>query len=209
MASSNSTTTSTTTTTNNDTNFNSDSESHSESNSDDDDNSSNSSTFDDIDVLTLFTDFHELTIALEDEVQKACVLNNCPPPACNLQIHLLDEWKLEHPHLFQCKLHVPFGVFVEIVDKIQGHDVFRNNSHLPQLLVSTQLAIFLNAAGYYGNAATSQDMEEWAGVSVGTVYNCYKRVMTAILSLHNNYIYFNLTNPQDQEDKMKTQTYIC
>ncbi|KAF9226026.1 hypothetical protein BS17DRAFT_765119 [Gyrodon lividus] len=36
------------------------------------------------------------------------------------------------------------------------------------------------------SAATSQDMGEWAGVSVGTVHNYYKQVMVAILAHHDD-----------------------
>ncbi|KAF9220700.1 hypothetical protein BS17DRAFT_769262 [Gyrodon lividus] len=75
--------------------------------------------------------FHNAITALYDEVEKTWVLNNWPPPGHAPQLHLLDEWKINHPNLFQTE-------------------------------------------GHYGNAATSQVMGEWTGVSVGTVHNCYK-----------------------------------
>ena len=58
--------------------------------------------------------------------------------------------------------------------------------------------IFLNGAGHYGNVATMEDLAEWAGVSVGTVYNCIQWVMTAILPLHDEYIYFHPLEEEDQ-----------
>ncbi|KAG2746065.1 hypothetical protein P692DRAFT_201694805, partial [Suillus brevipes Sb2] len=67
------------------------------------------------------------------------------------------------------KLRVNPPVFVEIVNKIINHPVFSNNSHNPQLPVPVQLAIFLNSVGHYRNAATMEDIVDWAGVSVGTV----------------------------------------
>ena len=158
---------------------------------------SDGSQFAGLDILNSVVDFYELTTALHDEVTKACILNACPPPAHNPQIYLLNEWKLNHPHLFQCKLHVSFDVFAHILGKIQDHPAFESNPNSPQLPVSIQLAVFLNAAGHYGNAAMSQDIAEWAGVSVGTAYNCFKRVMTAILSLHQDFIHFNLANLRD------------
>ena len=51
-------------------------------------------------------------------------------------------------------------------------------------------------------------MAEWAGVSVGTVHNCYKQVMTAIITFHGDFIHFDVANPRDQEDKRKAQVYV-
>ncbi|KIK12238.1 hypothetical protein PISMIDRAFT_78366, partial [Pisolithus microcarpus 441] len=146
--------------------------------------------------------------ALQDEVDKTHVLNNQPRPSCSPQLHLLDEWKMDHPHVFQCKLRVFPDVFSSIVDKIEAHPIFHNNSNNPQLPVPIQLAIFLNAAGHYGNAATSQDMAEWAGVSVGTVHNCYKQVMVAILHHHDEMIHFNPENPEDRREKEMAKRYV-
>ncbi|KAG2067112.1 hypothetical protein BDR04DRAFT_1129750 [Suillus decipiens] len=42
------------------------------------------------------------------------------------------------------------------------------------LPVIVQLTIFLNGVGCYGNTATMEDLAEWVGVSIGTVYNCFK-----------------------------------
>ncbi|KIN94629.1 hypothetical protein M404DRAFT_167801, partial [Pisolithus tinctorius Marx 270] len=155
-----------------------------------------------------FSGFQDAIAALQDEVGKTCVLNNQPRPSRSSQLHLLDEWKIDHPCLFQCKLRVPPAVFSAIVDKIETHPIFHNNSNNPQLPVPIQLAIFLNAAGHYGNAATSQDMAEWAGVSVGTVHNCYKRVMVAILHHHDEVIHFNPEEPQDRREKDRAKRYV-
>ncbi|KIN99133.1 hypothetical protein M404DRAFT_156060, partial [Pisolithus tinctorius Marx 270] len=104
-------------------------------------------------------------------------------------------------HFFQCKHRVPPDVFSAIVDKIETHPVFHNNSNNPQLPVPIQLAIFLNAA-------TSQDMAEWAGVSVGTVYNCYKQVMVAILHHHDELIHFKPEDPQDRREKERAESIV-
>ncbi|KIJ04531.1 hypothetical protein PAXINDRAFT_32601, partial [Paxillus involutus ATCC 200175] len=109
---------------------------------------------------------------------------------------------------FQRKLRVSPEIFMHIVDKITAHPIFHNASNNPQLPVPIQLAIFLNAAGHYGNAATSQDITEWAGVSIGTVHNCYKRVMVAILAHHDDVIHFDMENPQIQADKRKAKEYV-
>ena len=58
--------------------------------------------------------------------------------------------------------------------------------------------IFLNQAGHYGNAATPEDIAEWAGVSVGLVVNCTNCVMVAILDQHDNFVYV----PGDKSEDM-------
>ncbi|KAG2160027.1 uncharacterized protein EDB93DRAFT_1073969, partial [Suillus bovinus] len=96
------------------------------------------------------------------------------------------------------KLRVDPNVFIELVNKITHYPVFYNNSNNTQLPVPVQLAIFLNGAGHYRNTATAEDMGDWAGVSVGTVYNCYRRVMIAILQHHDNVIHFDPLEAKDQ-----------
>ena len=123
----------------------------------------------------LLLNFYELIAAQEDEVRLAQILQAQRPYFIQVpQLQLLDVWHLDNPRLFRHKLRVLYDVFVKIVSLIQDHHIFHNNSNNLQLPVQIQLAIFLNAAGHYGNAATSQDMAEWAGVSIGTVHNCYK-----------------------------------
>lgn len=156
----------------------------------------------------LMVDYYGMLVALEDEVAKARVLHQHPPSTRIPQLQLLDEWQLDHPELYRRKLRVSPEVFTEIVELIKDHPIFHNNSTKPQLPVQIQLAIFLNAAGHYGNAATSQDMAEWAGVSKGTVYNCYKRVMLAILHHHDSMIHFDPTQQKYQEEKQKAQRYV-
>jgi hypothetical protein len=121
----------------------------------------------------VFIEFSNTIQALEDEVERACTLISRPNATHAPQLHVLDKWRLENPQRFCCKLRVDPEVFVRLVNKIIHHPVFYNNSNNQQLPVPVQLAIFLNAAGHYGNAATAADMGDWAGVSVGTVYNCY------------------------------------
>ena len=112
-----------------------------------------------------------------NEVQWAWVLHNRIPTIHAPQIHPLKEWKIHRPWHFHRKLRVSHEVFIQLVEKICHHPIFltsshqdsdSNGMHLPdsllpreQLPVWLQLAIFLNAAGHYGNAATSQDMAEY------------------------------------------------
>jgi hypothetical protein len=99
-------------------------------------------------------------------------------------------------------------VFVEIMNRISAHPIFYNNSNNPQLAVPVQLAIFLNGIGHYGNAATPEDVAEWAGVSLGTVYNCYNCVMIAILQHHDALMFFDPLDPVDQADRERSKCWV-
>ncbi|KAF9226095.1 hypothetical protein BS17DRAFT_800897 [Gyrodon lividus] len=52
------------------------------------------------------------------------------------------------------------------------------------------------------------DMAEWAGVSVGTVHNCYKRVMIAILHHHDAAIHFDPTRADDQQEREDAKAWV-
>ncbi|KAH7917754.1 hypothetical protein BV22DRAFT_989561, partial [Leucogyrophana mollusca] len=70
-----------------------------------------------------------------------------------------------------------------------------------------QVAVFLYAAGHYGNASTTEDVAEWASVSVGMVYNCFRRVMIAILHLHDQYIHWDRNDPRNVAEMEKAKDY--
>ncbi|KIK12177.1 hypothetical protein PISMIDRAFT_121341, partial [Pisolithus microcarpus 441] len=112
---------------------------------------------------------------------------------CALQLQLLEEWCLNNDlKKSHCKLHVDPDISASLITKLENHPVFSNNSNNPQLPVSVQLAIFLNGVGHCGNGATTEDVTEWARVSIGTVYNCYCWVMIMLLQLHDDVIHFDL-----------------
>ena len=137
-------------------------------------------------------------IALKDEVWQAQYLATHKRTAWAPQLQLLEQWALDGDvDKFHRKLRVDPEVFKHIVDCIHHHPGFSSQSNNPQFPVPVQLMIFLNGAGHYGNTATTEDLVEWAGVSVGTIYNCIQQVMTAILPLHDKYIHFN---PLEEEE---------
>ncbi|KAG2045703.1 hypothetical protein BDR06DRAFT_985741 [Suillus hirtellus] len=93
---------------------------------------------------------------------------------------------------------------------ISSHPIFCHQSNNPQLSISIQLAMFLNCAGYYGNAISLEDVAQWVGVSVGSVINCTNYVMVALLEEHNQFIFFPEDNSEDAELAQwfaETQTY--
>ncbi|KAG2065255.1 hypothetical protein BDR04DRAFT_1033229 [Suillus decipiens] len=155
-----------------------------------------------------FIEFSNTVQALADEVEKSRVLFARPKSSRAPQLHLLEEWALDQPDKFRRKLRVDPPVFAEIVNKIINHPIFHNNSQNPQLPVPVQLAIFLNSAGHYGNAATTEDIADWAGVSIGTVYNCHRRVMVAILQHHDDVIHFDPLDYNDQNERERAKDWV-
>jgi hypothetical protein len=88
---------------------------------------------------------------------------------------------------------------------IENHAMFGSDHQLP---CEIQLAIFLNRAGHYGNAATIQDIANWAGILVGSIYNCTNHVMIAIASLHDSAISWNLHNPDCIHAKARAKEWV-
>ncbi|KAH7905417.1 hypothetical protein BJ138DRAFT_1017729 [Hygrophoropsis aurantiaca] len=106
------------------------------------------------------------------------------------QLQLLEHFAVHRPLLFRKRLRVDPDIFDRILNQISDHTVFQNRSNNPQLPIAIQLAIFLNRVGHYGNAISPEYVAEWAGVSVGTVFNCTHRVMVALLDQHDTFIRF-------------------
>ncbi|KAJ6616864.1 hypothetical protein B0H10DRAFT_1798595 [Mycena sp. CBHHK59/15] len=55
-------------------------------------------------------------------------------------------------------LRVSPMVFAVILELIQDHTIFTNNSNVPQTPVDVQLAVTLYRLGHYGNAASLEDI---------------------------------------------------
>ncbi|KAG2064170.1 hypothetical protein BDR04DRAFT_1035994 [Suillus decipiens] len=153
-------------------------------------------------------EFIDAVHALHNEVKISCVLNARPKLSHAPQLHLLPEWRMHAPDKFCQKLHVCPAVFNKLIECIQPHAIFYNNSNNSQLPIPIQLAVFLNSIGHYGNAATMQDLAEYAGVSIITVYNCFKRVMIALLKYHDDAIHFNPLDQEDQEEWKRAQQWV-
>ncbi|KIK19891.1 hypothetical protein PISMIDRAFT_106775 [Pisolithus microcarpus 441] len=148
-------------------------------------------------------------LTLTDEVEKSCYLTTRKKAPHAPQLQLLEEWCLNNDlKKFHRKLRVDPDVFTKLVERVELHPVFSNNSNNQQLPVAVQLAIFLNGVGHYGNSATTEDIAEWAGVSLGTVYNCYRCVMIALLQQHDNVIHFDPMELEDQEERDRAKRWV-
>jgi hypothetical protein len=79
-------------------------------------------------------------------------------------------------------------VFLTILDLIEDHPVFQNDTNLGQTPVEQQLAVTLFQMGRYGNDASIEHIAWAAHCSEGSVKNYTKHCFKAILSLHGQFI---------------------
>jgi hypothetical protein len=142
--------------------------------------------------------------ALAIQLLSARVLEVSAPVKKAGQLDLfLDDFRRDHPGRFRKKLRVSPHVFDRLVDLIKDHSIFHNNSNVPQLPVTTQLAVFLVRVGHYGNASAPEYVAQWAGVSVGSVINSTYRCLVAFLALHDEVVMM----PPDEE-KERAKEYV-
>lgn len=101
------------------------------------------------------------------------------PKTCeNLNI-LLTQYKTGFPDIFRSYLRITPECFDTLLESIQHHEAFQNNSNNPQMPVERQLAIALYRFGYFGNGLSTLKVALWAGIGYGTVRECTNRVMRA------------------------------
>jgi hypothetical protein len=77
-----------------------------------------------------------------------------------------------------------------ILERIEGHPCFISTGSKPQLPTEEQLAIALMRFGHFGNNASVEAIAQWAGVSAGMVVAATRRVMEAVLSMHDQFIHW-------------------
>jgi len=120
-------------------------------------------------------------------------------------IHLAWEYAKDpaQHHLFIQMLRVSPLVFRVIVELIKDHNIFRNDSNVPQAPVDYQLAVTLFRMGRFGNAASLIDIARDAGCSTGSVENFTDRCFTAIESLHGIFV-----QPLTAEEKEVEKQWI-
>jgi hypothetical protein len=112
----------------------------------------------------------------------------------------LTDFQCDHPDRFRKKLRVSPLVFDCLVELIDDHVIFHNNSNIPQHPPAIQLAIFLVRVGHYGNASAPKYVAQWAGVCVGTVINATYRCLVAFLALHDEAI---MMPPEEEKERAK------
>ena len=139
--------------------------------------------------------------ALATHLLMARILEVCPPVKKLGQLGLfLTNFQHNHPNRFRKKLRVSTRVFDRLVQLIEDHQIFHNNSNVPQHPVFIQLAIFLVRVGHYGNASGPEYVAQWAGVCVGTVINATYRCLVAFLALHDEVV---MMPPEEEKEHAK------
>jgi hypothetical protein len=124
--------------------------------------------------------------------------------------HVLTTLKQERPDHFRDALRVSPTTFDIIVNRIEHDPVFTNNSTSAQMPIETQLAIALYRFGHDGDAASMQNVANWAGISKGIVHIITRRVMTAILrpEFTQTAVRFP-TSAEKKEAKKWVQAHSC
>jgi len=79
-------------------------------------------------------------------------------------------------------------VFLTVLDLIEDHHVFKNDTNLGQTPVEQQLAVTLYQMGRYDNGASVEDIARAAGCSEGSVENFTDHCFEAILSFHGLFV---------------------
>lgn len=103
-------------------------------------------------------------------------------------------------HRFVNMLRISPSVFEVLLNLIEEHPVFSNNSNIPQKPVRIQLATTLYRMGRYGNGASIKDVARTTGGSEGDVKNATSRCLQAIESLHDIFVR-PLTREEKEEEK--------
>ena len=98
---------------------------------------------------------------------------------------------------FRQNLRVLPHTFDQLVQHIEEHPVFHNQSNCQQFPVEIQLAITLFHFGHDDNSTSVEAVAQWAGVSVGTVIKATRQVIIAFLLLHDSVICW----PNEEEKK--------
>lgn len=114
-----------------------------------------------------------------------------------------NDFRYNHPRRFRKKLRVSPAVFDRLVELIEDDPVFHNNSNNRQFPVYIQLAIFLVRIGHYGNAASPENVAQWAGVSTGLVEKATYRCLVAFLRMHDDVVLLPTA-----EEKERAKEYV-
>ena len=112
----------------------------------------------------------------------------------------LNDFRYTHPDMFRKKLRVSPSVFDRLVELVENHSIFHNNSNIPQHPIPIQVAIFLVRIGHYGNASSPEYVAQWAGVCVGMVIKATYRCFVAFLALHDEVV---MMPPEEEKERAK------
>jgi len=118
---------------------------------------------------------------------------------------ILSHFKVHDYRRFRRNLKVHPTIFDYLLYMMNDDHTFGHSSqNAPHSINSgillpadIQPATALYRFGHYGDAATCEDIAQWAGISAGSVVNCTRRVMRAFLRFHDGVIKW----PNEEEKK--------
>jgi hypothetical protein len=113
---------------------------------------------------------------------------------------LLNDYKVNHPLIFQNYLSIDPACFDALVEAIRDDEIFCNNSNNSQMPVEQQVVIALFRFGHYGNAASVTKVAIQFGVGFGTVHLVTTCVLKACCTEK-----FRLSSIQWPNDQMKSE----
>jgi hypothetical protein len=98
--------------------------------------------------------------------------------------------------------------FDQLLSTFEDHPVFAYRGTIPQLRVDYQLAIALYRFGHEGSGVSNEGIAQWAGVCSGTVSKVTRRVISAILSVHDKVIRWP-TEEEKEEASAWVESVSC
>ncbi|KAI5777311.1 hypothetical protein EDC01DRAFT_624108, partial [Geopyxis carbonaria] len=132
-----------------------------------------------------------------------------PTARCSQLPLVLGAFKSKDSIRFRRNLRVSSSTFDILLAKVGSNPVFNDdNSRRKQLPVNMQLAIALYRFGHNGSASTVEHVAQWSGVSAGMVVKATRRVMKAVLALHDEVIKWP-TEVEKEEAKNWVQSVSC
>jgi hypothetical protein len=146
--------------------------------------------------FTLFCDLEEACQQFDIDIntiitiEQTRYLNRHHPIPKAGSLHLAWQYaqNLDDHHQFINMLHVTPLVFSTILQLIENHPVFVNDSNNAQTPVEQQLSVTLYQMGCYGNAVSVEEVACVAGCGEGSVENFTNQCFTAIEGLHNHFV---------------------
>ncbi|KAI5811938.1 hypothetical protein BZA77DRAFT_221680, partial [Pyronema omphalodes] len=100
----------------------------------------------------------------------------------------LEDFNINDHDTFKRNLRVTPRIFDQPLMTLQNHPALSSNGTTTQLPIDHQLATALFRIWYHGSVTSNEGIAQWAGVSSGTVKKATRRVISAVLSLHDGVI---------------------
>src|SRR5258708_10551808 len=132
-----------------------------------------------------------------------CVIFPHEVSKCSQLGLILKCYKEDDMMRFHQNLRISPRTFDILLQFIEDHPTFHNNSNNGQWPIPYQLAIALYRFGHFGSAASVEAVTQWAGCSVGEVVKVTCQIMIAFLPLHDQAICWS-----NMEDMLEASDWV-